>query len=156
MKFHPLFRFLIRIPAFVFVLLFLAASIITGIITTFLPEPTIEDPFTIDNKWVKIIFSLIIVPLIETLLFQSLIIEIVCKFIKRPRHNLYVAIILSAFAFAFSHTYSISYVVFTFVGGLILAFAYYIGRYRRENAFLLVVIIHALYNLWTILLNVLV
>jgi len=149
MKIHPLFRFFVRIPAFAFILLFLAVSVVTGIITTFLPEPIIENPFTIDDKWMEIFVVLIVAPIIETLIFQSLIVELVCKFIKRPRNSFYIALILSALAFALSHTYSISYFVFTFIGGLILALAYYIGRYRKENAFLLVFIIHSLYNLST-------
>lgn len=153
MKYHPLFRFLVRIPAYLYILLFLAAAIATGIITTFLPEPIIEDPFTIDNRWVEMLVLLLVAPLLETLLFQSLIIELVCKFIKRPRNSLYLALILSALAFALNHTYSISYFIFTFVGGLILALAYFAGRYRRENAVLLVFLIHALYNLSTLILS---
>lgn len=153
MKFHPLFRFLIRLPAYGFILLFLAASILTGIITTFLPQPIIENPLVIEHKWMELVVLLLIAPLLETLLFQSLIIELVCKFIKRPRNSLYVALMLSALTFAINHAYSMSYFVFTFIGGLILALAYFVGRYRRENASLLVVIIHTLYNLSTLVLS---
>lgn len=152
MKIHPLIGYLVRIPALVFILLFLAASIVTGIITTFLPEPNVEDLFAIEDKWMEVLFALIVIPLFETFIFQALIIELVCKFIKRPRNKLYLALILSALAFAFNHSYSISYFLFTLVGGLILALAYFIGRYRRENAFLLVFIIHSLYNLSTMFL----
>lgn len=81
------------------------------------------------------------------------IIEIIRKIIKRPKKNICLALLLSSIAFALNHTYSLSYFVITFLGEFVLALAYYLGRYRRENAFIMVLLIHSLYNLLIVLYN---
>ena len=43
--------------------------------------------------------------------------------------------------------------IYTFIGGIILAFAYYIARYRKESAIFLVFVIHAMYNLFRLVLG---
>ena len=101
-------------------------------------------------EWLVIV---IVAPLIETLLFQSLIIELVCKLFKRPRRNLFISVTASSVAFALSHSYSISYIIITFLAGVILALAYYLGRYRKESPIVLVFVIHAVYNLLTSVYN---
>ncbi|NJO69791.1 MAG: CPBP family intramembrane metalloprotease, partial [Bacteroidetes bacterium] len=75
------------------------------------------------------------------------------EIIKRPKYNICLALLLSSTAFALNHTYSLSYFVITFLGGLVLAIAYYLARYRRENAFIMVFLIHSLYNLSVLLYN---
>jgi membrane protease YdiL (CAAX protease family) len=94
----------------------------------------------------KIALGIFLVPLIETLLIQYLIISFICRIIRRPKYNFYTSILVSALFFSINHPYSSFYLTYTFFGGLTLAFAYYITRYRRQNAFLTVFIIHAVYN----------
>lgn len=101
----------------------------------------------------EILLTVFLAPVVETLLFQLLIIEVVRKIIKRPKKNIYLALLLSSTAFALNHTYSLSYFTITFFGGFVLALAYYLGRYRKENAFIMVLIIHSLYNLSVVLYN---
>ncbi len=100
-----------------------------------------------DNVVIDLLIAVIVVPLIETLLFQGLIIEIVCKIIKRPRKNICIAVMASSLAFALNHTYSIGYFIITLLAGIILALAYYLGRNRKEGGIILVFIIHSIYNL---------
>lgn len=106
-----------------------------------------------DSIVLDMLIAVIAYPLIETLIFQSLIIEIVCKVIKRPRKNICIAVIISSLAFALNHTYSLSYVIFAFFAGIIYALAYYLGRYRKEGAIILVFILHAMDNLSASLYN---
>lgn len=101
------------------------------------------------------VIAVIVAPLIETLIFQALIIEIICKIIKRPRKNILIAVVASSLAFALNHTYSIGYVIFAFLVGIIYALAYYLGRYRKEGAVTLVFTLHAMYNLSASLQNML-
>jgi len=146
-KLIPSVSYLIKAPAYIFFLVFFLPSLLLGAITTFLPEPESAGYWETDIIVVDLVIAVIAAPLIETLLFQSLIIEIICRIIKRPRNNILLAVLVSSLAFALNHTYSIIYVVFTFFVGIIYAFAYYLGRYRKESAIILVFLLHSLDNL---------
>lgn len=139
--------YLIKAPSYIFILIFLCLSLLLGFITTFLPEPDMKGSLVADNVVIDLLIAVIVVPLIETLLFQGLIIEIVCKIIKRPRKNICIAVMASSLAFALNHTYSIGYFIITLLAGIILALAYYLGRNRKEGGIILVFIIHSIYNL---------
>lgn len=121
--------------------------------TTLLPEPELTDSMATNSIVLNLIIAVLLAPIIETTIFQALIIEIVFKFIKRPRLNIWIAILASSTAFALNHTYSFWYIFITFIAGVILALAYYLGKYRKEGAFILVFIIHSMYNLLTSLYN---
>lgn len=152
-KLIPSVNYLIKAPAYIFLLVFFCPSLILGAITTFLSEPESAGYWETDIIVVDLVIAVIAAPLVETLLFQSLIIEIICKIIKRPRKNIYIAVITSALAFAFNHTYSISYVIVTFFVGIIYALAYYLGRYRKESPIILVFLLHSMDNLTASLYN---
>lgn len=152
-KLIPSVNYLIKAPTYIFILIFYCLSLLLGAITTFLPEPDMTGSIVTDSVVIDMIIAVILAPLLETLLFQSLIIEIICKIIKRPRKNICVAVFASSLAFALNHTYSVSYVIITFFVGIIFAIAYYLARYRKESAILLVFIIHAMYNLSSSLYN---
>lgn len=147
------FSYFIKSPGYIYILIFLFPSLLIGSITIFLPDPTIPDPIAGNNLVLDFLITIIVAPLIETLLFQSLIIELVCKLFKRPRRNLYISVTASSVAFALSHSYSICYIIITFLAGIILALAYYLGRYRKESPIVLVFVIHAVYNLLTLVYN---
>jgi len=149
----PSVNYLIKAPTYLYILVFLCPSLLLGAITTFLPEPDMTGSFSTESIVLDLLIAVIVVPLLETLLFQSLIVEIICKIIKRPRKNLYIAVIVSSLAFALNHTYSLSYVIFAFFVGVIYALAYYLGRYRKEGAIILVFILHAMDNLLSSLYN---
>lgn len=152
-KLIPSVNYLIKAPTYLYILVFLCPSLLLGAITTFLPEPDMTGSFSTESIVLDFLIVVIVVPLLETLLFQSLIIEIICKIIKRPRKNMYFAVIASSLAFAFNHTYSLSYFIITLGAGIILALVYYIGRYRKEGPIILVFILHAMYNLLSSLYN---
>lgn len=152
-KLIPSVNYLIKAPAYIFFLIFFIPSVLIGAITTFFPEPESAGYWETDIIVVDLVIAVIAAPLFETLIFQSLIIEIICKIIKRPRRNIYIAIIASALAFALNHTYSVYYVIFTFFVGIIYSLAYYLGRYRKESAIILVFLLHSLDNLLASLYN---
>ena len=152
-KLIPSVNYLIKAPAYLFILVFFFPSVLLGAITTFLPEPDLTGSVTTDSVVLNLLIAVIVVPLIETLLFQSLIIEIICRIIKRPRKNICIAVMVSALAFALNHTYSLGYIIMTFFWGIIFAIAYYLGRYRKESAIILVFLIHSFYNLSSSLYN---
>lgn len=155
-KLIPSVNYLIKAPAYIFILIFFFPSVLLGAITTFLPEPDMTGSLTTDSVVLDLIIAVIVAPLIETLLFQSLIIEIICRIIKRPRKNICTAVMISSLAFALNHTYSLYYFIITLGAGMILALAYYLGRYRKENAIILVFLIHSFYNLSSSLYNLII
>jgi len=152
-KLIPSVNYLIEAPVYIFILIFYCPSVLLGAITTFLPEPDMAGSLTTDGVVLDLLIAVIVALAIETLLFQSLIIEIICKIIKRPRKNICIAVIVSSLAFALNHPYSTSYFLITLGAGMILALAYYLGRYRKESAIILVFLIHSLYNLSSSLYN---
>ncbi|WP_368077846.1 lysostaphin resistance A-like protein [Maribellus luteus] len=111
------------------------------------------DPIISESLLHDVLLTVFLAPIVETLLFQLLVIEAIRKIIKRPRKNICLALLLSSTVFALSHTYSLGYFFITYLGGIVLALAYYLGRYRRENAFFVVFVIHSLYNLSVFIYN---
>lgn len=98
---------------------------------------------------IKVILVLLIGPILETWLFQKLPID----FLLGKNTNSRVIVPLSALLFALNHCYSIKYFVSTFVVGVFLAMIYLIlNRYeqKKEHAFIVVVIVHAIQNLITL------
>jgi membrane protease YdiL (CAAX protease family) len=98
-------NYLIKAPARIFILIFLCPSVLLGAITTLLPEPDMAGSIATGSVVLDLLIAVIVAPLIETLLFQSLIIEIICKFVKRPRKNIWIAVIVSSSAFALNHMF---------------------------------------------------
>ena len=98
-------------------------------------------------------FSDLMKSYIETFLCQVLPIWVLRKLIKRPRYNLIPCILVSAIIFGVQHTYSWQYMVGTFIFGIPMAALYYLCRYRRENAFIVVFAYHGLWNAFGFLLD---
>ncbi len=95
-----------------------------------------------------IILAVIIAPVIETALFQALPYLLFTK-IPYIRLKPVWIVLISAVLFGLWHTYSIHYMIYTFIGGA--AYMYlYIVRYKR-GAYLTVVAIHSLANLFATL-----
>lgn len=94
--------------------------------------------------------SVIIIPFIETLLFQFGIIELLLKIKLRLTHS----VMISAIGFGLAHYYNIPYILSMTVIGLL--FAYYYAALRHQGkwrAILLVTAVHMLANLITFFTN---
>jgi len=89
----------------------------------------------------KIVLFVIVAPLIETLLFQCLVIEIASSFKIKTIY----CCVLSALAFASSHLYNVFYFTYAFVSGLMFAFLYTRGS-NQKYAILLPLTTHVIYN----------
>lgn len=149
MRQNKILKFFITINPIIFISLFLTASFLITLVTLLFPplsNPN-DEILNIKNQYEKFFLVVILIPLIETLIFQYSVICTICYFIKRKRSNFYISLLLSAFFFSLNHAYDYYYMIYAFFIGLILAFAFYISRYRRQNSILLVSIIHSLWNL---------
>ena len=94
-----------------------------------------------ENSKDQFLMAVLLAPIIETLIFQYALIETI-------RHKLspLYACILSAFAFALFHFYSVYYFLFALISGLIFAYMYFLEKSVIKSC-LTVLIAHILYNL---------
>lgn len=107
--------------------------------------------FIIDSSFIiKLIGGSIIIPLIETFIFQYLIIEYVGN-IKKFKDKKFLIAVISAVAFSLSHYYNAFYIFYSFILGLFLAYTYILYKNKGKNPFIVVMILHALRNLITTL-----
>lgn len=97
------------------------------------------------------ILSVIIGPLIETFLFQYLIIELLYYF-KKVKPN--IIIIISALVFCSIHNYNFIYILVTFIAGLIYASYYiYLKEVKKKYPFIYIWMLHTLYNFTVFILD---
>lgn len=144
--------FLIRLNIIVFVFvgilsLFLT-SFITHVLLMFRHNGKGPDLFT--ESIIEVVKTIsvtgIIVPIVETFLFQYIVFLIIKRFLSSKKYFFGVFMISSSLLFAVAHTYSLFYVLLTLFMGGILAYCYYIMQFRKESAFWIVAVIHASYN----------
>ncbi|MFA8299312.1 MAG: type II CAAX prenyl endopeptidase Rce1 family protein [Hyphomicrobiales bacterium] len=102
-----------------------------------------------ENGLVAFFFiAVLIVPVYETLIFQYIPIKATKFVLKNQKQQLQIlsAIILSSLLFSLSHWYNITYIITTFLGGIILAYSFILSYKRKESPILNVFIIHSIYN----------
>lgn len=102
------------------------------------------------------LLTVIIGPLIETFLFQFLIIELVLLSFRKIkiRGGEFLAVLLSSILFATTHPFSFIYLFSAFISGIIYGIFYLIAKNRMGlNGFLVVFIVHSFYNLIVFFMN---
>ncbi len=88
--------------------------------------------------------AIIIIPVVETLIFQTLIFYI-CKE-KLKIRNFLLIVFLSAFAFGIYHFYDLTYILYGFTSGVVFALGYGIFRRINFHPILIVSLAHAIVN----------
>jgi membrane protease YdiL (CAAX protease family) len=91
----------------------------------------------------RLFLGTLLVPFVETLIYQYLPVRVLRTWLKLPWK--YV-ILISAILFGCAHTYSVGYVIFALVIGVVLAYAFALKDEPRQYGFLYVFVIHALRN----------
>lgn len=109
------------------------------------------DNFSSDFSLTEVfVLSIIIGPIIETFIFQFLIIEILYKF----KLNYYLISLLSALAFGFSHSYNYFYILVMILLGWLYAIYYiYLKENKKKFPFLVILSLHALSNIISFLID---
>jgi len=105
---------------------------------------SLNDTLDLSIDW-QIFIAALIAPIIETLLFQTLIILGLRK-IGCFRSRMSLVVIISAIIFGIAHTYNVIYVIYAFLMGLILAYSYNAYIEKSDSSFLVVVMIHSIRN----------
>lgn len=93
----------------------------------------------------KVIELVVIGPILETLVYQYLIIRLFMYFAKSRKYYP-CAILISAIAFGLVHTYNPAYIFFAFFMGLVLAYMYYFYSKEPAKAFWTVALVHGMRN----------
>jgi len=88
----------------------------------------------------EILLGIFLAPIMESLIFQLMIIEAARK--KLPG---YVCCLLSALAFGLVHLYNFFYFLFAFFTGMLFAYLYFLGGSIRKG-FFLILVTHMLHN----------
>ena len=136
--------------AFVYVILFLSYAVLLPMIA--LDSVVVSDALHQANgpknlpafgMFGRLLVGSILTPLVETAIFQWTPIRLLRTWLKLPTA---LVVGISAAVFGAAHTYSIGYVVFTFLIGLVLAYGFVVRDYRGGKAYLLICVVHALRN----------
>ena len=91
----------------------------------------------------RLVLGSLIVPALETTIFQWLPLRLACTWLKMPP---LAGISVSAAFFGVAHYYSVGYVVFTTMIGAVLAWGFVARDYDGGRAFLWIAVVHALRN----------
>lgn len=123
----------------------------TSFVVSIFDELLLETPF--DKFTLSEIFvtTVIMAPILETLVFHVLVIEVLRRFSVSMKY----AIFISGLVFGSVHQYNVAYMIVIFFSGFLYAYAYVIVRYRLSTfrSALLLVCLHALGNLMTFFVN---
>ena len=124
----------------------LLAILILSPILLLMPEEIPAQGFT-DWSFALIFVTLILIaPIVETLLFQMLVISICTKWWLKLKD--WIAILISAALFGAGHYSSWQAILVTFTSGLIFAYSFVVYRDKKTfSPFLMVMIIHAIFNI---------
>ena len=148
--FENMHSMLNRLPVIYYVLLFYILTFI-GVIPFFLPgfilnfDEIDKFPSTWDESiLIFILVSVVIVPIIETYIFQGLILNLLKNKFKNDRNHFKKATV-SALAFGLFHWYNLKYVLVAIIVGYILAYARLFKIEDKKDIFY-VIIIHSLRN----------
>lgn len=135
-----------KIPFFLFLL---GIDIVYTIVASFISnsiDPEFINANTISNESLDEIFiyTVLIGPVLETFIFQFLVIEILVLF--KVKHT--SIIVISGLLFAVAHFYNLAYILAIVFPGLLYAWYYLYLKLHKKHAFLSVTLLHACSNLF--------
>lgn len=150
---RKIYRFLLKLKYWQYVLLFFAAIMAVNIVLSNLPFVDVSGIYKLfDKMHVALVFvvAVVVAPIFETVMFQTLPLKYGYRLLKNKlgfRRCAWPLMVASAVVFAAQHTYSMGYVMAMIVIGMGFAFAYHVGRKRRQSPTVAVMLIHACMNL---------
>jgi hypothetical protein len=101
-----------------------------------------------ESKYLFFIEAIVLVPLLETFVFQKLVIDFSTRILEKfKKETFIIPIIISSILFSVEHIYNLIYFFDGLYMGIIFAFCYKIITLRKENPFIIVTVIHSFVNL---------
>ncbi|MBU2525503.1 MAG: CPBP family intramembrane metalloprotease [Bacteroidetes bacterium] len=140
-----MFEYLLKTKTFFLFVGILIIQIILALIPNFFDVDFGEN--SMENKSLLHIFFLVVIfaPILETMFFNVLPVELLNSFIK----NKYLIILLASIVFALIHTYSVAYLIMTYFGSIGLN-AFYLVVKEKKGLLMasgLTILLHSIYNL---------
>ena len=146
-------KFLIRISAWSIgslIWLCLLTDIVISSLLSFTFSSGAANIYKFDSIYEEFFIVVLMAPIIETILFQHLVLKISMNHISK---NKWIAIFVSAFLFGISHNYSIPYICKAFITGILYAGLYFLSVLKKKNPIIVVSITHAAYNFIGVVIN---
>jgi uncharacterized protein len=113
----------------------------------------IWSPFPREEEKVVLFFiTVIAAPLFETWFCQSLPYSLLNK-VNYFKERVYLILLISAFFFGVNHFYSLFYMIYGFLMGLVFMYGYMVRIKTDNKTFYLIAITHSLVNLITFIKN---
>ena len=94
---------------------------------------------------IKILLIVAIAPIIETLIFQSLIVHVLLKLYKGV-YKYCVVVILSTATFALTHSYDIYHFLYAIGLGFVFVMYYLVVLNQRHNPIVATIALHSIFN----------
>ena len=125
--------------------IYFAFQFVTAVIANYFNPELTESGFQSSSLLEELVAVVIVAPVLETIIFQFIIIEALLKL----KLETLPCIIISALLFGVSHWYNLAYVGVATVVGFVFAYYYLALRHQRNyNKLTLVILLHALSNLF--------
>src|SRR5690606_23023981 len=133
------------IVCFFFSIKTLVTGLFSFLVCNYIGQEYLENPVQNNPIYITFFLAVVLLPFIETLIFQYLVFYIGRKLNVKE----YVTIFLSTFFFVLAHQYNIVYFVVTIFSCFIYAYAFYYISKKSNNltAFLFIGLLHVLNNL---------
>ncbi len=133
-----------------FICMFLVGRLMMAVLPPFAGDHPNMNPDGSEriSKELYTFIAIFISPFIETLIFQTLPHKLYRKYYP---NKYFVYLFVSALFFGVAHRYSIYYMIAAYVPGIFLLFYYDIAYQRKENAVIVLSIIHGLINTLAVL-----
>lgn len=96
------------------------------------------------SKTEEFVLVVFIAPLIETLIFQYLVI----KGVRYLTKNIHIQCIVSAVLFSLNHNFNVLYMIDAFFIGLILGYTFLIAKIKKSYPFWATFLVHLLLNFY--------
>lgn len=113
------------------------------------PEMGGSDINKIESATERILVGVVLVPLLETLIFQGFILG---KLVQWTGHKTF-AVVAGALLFGLAHHYNVPYVVKAFIAGILYNLLYLLLKQRGARAIAYVAGTHMFHNLTVFILN---
>jgi uncharacterized protein len=143
---------LIRVNRFVFILTIVGALLLIKYLFIYIYKfievfDIVLYPFPINAGKIRIFFIIIfIAPVVETWIAQSIPYTFLNK-VRYLKERSYLILLISALFFGLNHFYSLFYMVYGFLIGIVFMYGYMVRIKTDDKTFYLIAICHSLGNL---------
>ncbi len=131
------------------VILFYLIDVLISSIFSYLLFKNSTDSYKFSTLGEEFFIAVIVAPILETYIFQHILINI----LEKKTNNLNIIILSCGILFGIMHIYNIGYFLKGLISGVIYGILYISIRFKKSNPVLNVSICHSIYNLTAFLIN---